>query len=80
MTLFAVLMLDLLWSSPAFAQGLPTFHQLNPVVVVLNNAGYGMVGTVEEVTGLKVPNGSVLRIDPTRPDRGAEMVLIPETD
>ena len=37
-------------------------------------------GFIRALTGLKVPNGLVLRIDPTRPDREAEMVLIPETD
>ena len=37
-------------------------------------------GFIRALTGLKVPNGSVLRVDPTRPDREAEMVLIPETD
>jgi len=31
------------------------------------------------LTGLKVPNGTVLPIDPTGPDSEAEMVLIPET-
>jgi broad specificity phosphatase PhoE len=37
-------------------------------------------GFIRALTGLKVPNGSVLRVDPTRPDREAEMVLIPEAD
>jgi broad specificity phosphatase PhoE len=37
-------------------------------------------GFIRALTGLRVPNGLVLRIDPTRPDREAEMVLIPETD
>ena len=37
-------------------------------------------GFIRALTGFKVPKGSVLRIDPTRPDRGAEMVLIPEAD
>jgi len=37
-------------------------------------------GFIRALTGLKVPNGAVLRIDPTRPDREAEMVLIPEPD
>jgi len=37
-------------------------------------------GFIRALTGLKAPIGSVLRIDPTRPDREAEMVLIPETD
>ena len=35
-------------------------------------------GFIRALTGLKAPNGSVLRIDPTRPDREAEIVLIPE--
>jgi broad specificity phosphatase PhoE len=37
-------------------------------------------GFIRALTGLKVPNGSVLRIDPTRPEREAEMVLVPEAD
>jgi broad specificity phosphatase PhoE len=36
-------------------------------------------GFIRALTGLKVPNGAVLRIDPTRPDREAEMVFIPNT-
>jgi broad specificity phosphatase PhoE len=36
-------------------------------------------GFVRAVTGLKVPNGSVLRIDPTRPDREAEQIFVPDT-
>ena len=28
-------------------------------------------GFIRALTGLKVPNGAVLRIDPTRPDREA---------
>jgi broad specificity phosphatase PhoE len=35
-------------------------------------------GFIRALTGLKVPNGAVLRIDPTRPDRVAEVVLMPE--
>jgi glucosyl-3-phosphoglycerate phosphatase len=35
-------------------------------------------GFIRALTGLKVPNGAVLQIDPTRPDCIAEMVLIPE--
>jgi len=37
-------------------------------------------GFIRALTGLKVPNGTVLRIDPTRPERKAEMVLFPEAD
>jgi hypothetical protein len=36
-------------------------------------------GFIRALTGLKVPNGTVLPIDPTRPDSEAEVVLIPET-
>jgi len=32
---------------------------------------------IRAVTGLKVPNGSVLRIDPPRPDREAEQIFSP---
>jgi hypothetical protein len=35
------------------------------------------LGFVRALTGLKVPNGAVLRIDPTRPDREPERLLIP---
>ena len=34
-------------------------------------------GFIRALTGLKVPNGAVLRIDPTRPDREPGPVLIP---
>jgi len=30
------------------------------------------------VAGLKVPNGAVLRIDPTRPDREPELLFVPD--
>jgi glucosyl-3-phosphoglycerate phosphatase len=33
-------------------------------------------GFIRALTGLKVPNGAVLRIDPTRPDHDAEMVFV----
>lgn len=34
-------------------------------------------GFILALTGLKVPNGAVLRIDPTRPEREAEILLTP---
>jgi glucosyl-3-phosphoglycerate phosphatase len=34
-------------------------------------------GFIRAVTGLKVPNGAALRIDPTRPDRRAEPLFLP---
>jgi broad specificity phosphatase PhoE len=34
-------------------------------------------GFIRAVTGLKVPNGAALRIDPTRPDRRAESLFLP---
>ena len=37
-------------------------------------------GFIRALTGLTVPNGAVLRIDPTRPDREAEMVFVPDLD
>jgi glucosyl-3-phosphoglycerate phosphatase len=37
-------------------------------------------GFIRALTGLTVPNGAVLRIDPTRPDRKAEMVFVPDLD
>lgn len=35
-------------------------------------------GFIRALTGLKVPNGAVLRIDPTRPDRAAEPLFLPD--
>jgi broad specificity phosphatase PhoE len=35
-------------------------------------------GIIRALTGLKVPNGAVLRIDPTRPDREPELLFVPE--
>jgi glucosyl-3-phosphoglycerate phosphatase len=35
-------------------------------------------GFIRAVTGLKVPNGAALRIDPTRLDRGAEPLYLPD--
>ena len=35
-------------------------------------------GFIRALTGLKVPNGAVLRIDPTRLDRPAEMLFVPD--
>jgi broad specificity phosphatase PhoE len=35
-------------------------------------------GFIRALTGLKVPNGAVLRIDPTRPDYEAELVFVPD--
>lgn len=34
-------------------------------------------GFIRALTGLRVPNGAVLRIDPDRPDRAAEPLLTP---
>jgi len=34
-------------------------------------------GFIRAVTGLKVPNGTALRIDPTRADRRVELVFLP---
>jgi broad specificity phosphatase PhoE len=36
-------------------------------------------GFIRAGTGLKVPNGAALRIDPTRPDRRAEPLFLPGT-
>jgi glucosyl-3-phosphoglycerate phosphatase len=36
-------------------------------------------GFIRAVTGLKVPNGAALRMDPTRPDRKAEPLFLPGT-
>jgi broad specificity phosphatase PhoE len=35
-------------------------------------------GFIRALTGLKVPNGAVLRIDPTRPDREPELLFVPD--
>jgi broad specificity phosphatase PhoE len=35
-------------------------------------------GFIRALTGLRVPNGSILRMDPTRPDRPAEPILLPD--
>jgi broad specificity phosphatase PhoE len=35
-------------------------------------------GFIRALTGLKVPNGAVLRIDPTRVDRAAEILFVPD--
>jgi glucosyl-3-phosphoglycerate phosphatase len=35
-------------------------------------------GFIGALTGLKVPNGAVLRIDPTRPDREPELLFVPD--
>lgn len=35
-------------------------------------------GFIRALTGLKVPNGAVLRIDPTRPERQSELVFAPD--
>jgi glucosyl-3-phosphoglycerate phosphatase len=35
-------------------------------------------GFIRALTGLKVPNGAVLRIDPTRPRRKPELLLKPD--
>jgi broad specificity phosphatase PhoE len=34
-------------------------------------------GFIRALTGLRVPNGAVLRVDPARPDREAEPLLMP---
>jgi len=36
-------------------------------------------GFIRALTGLKVPNGTILRIDPTRPDQPAEPLFMPGT-
>ena len=36
-------------------------------------------GFIKAVTGLSVPNGAALRIDPTQPDRAAELLYLPDT-
>src|SRR6516225_8850875 len=36
-------------------------------------------GFITAVIGLKVPNGAAMRIDPTRPDRRAEPLFLPDT-
>jgi glucosyl-3-phosphoglycerate phosphatase len=35
-------------------------------------------GFIRALTGLKVPNGAVLRIDPTRPRRKPELLFVPD--
>jgi broad specificity phosphatase PhoE len=35
-------------------------------------------GFIRALTGLKVPNGAVLRIDPTRPDREPDLLFLPD--
>jgi broad specificity phosphatase PhoE len=35
-------------------------------------------GFIRALTGLKVPNGAVLRIDPTRPEREPELLFVPD--
>jgi broad specificity phosphatase PhoE len=35
-------------------------------------------GFIRAMTGLKVPNGAVLRINPTRPDREPELLFVPD--
>jgi broad specificity phosphatase PhoE len=37
-------------------------------------------GFIRALTGLAVPNGAVLRIDPTRPSAAAEPLLMPQPD
>lgn len=37
-------------------------------------------GFIHALTGLEVPNGAVLRIDPTRLERAPEIVFIPDLD
>jgi hypothetical protein len=37
-------------------------------------------GFIRALTGLTVPNGVVLRVDPTRPDCAPEMVFVPDSD
>jgi broad specificity phosphatase PhoE len=37
-------------------------------------------GFIRALTGLKVPNGAVLRIDPTRPDREPELLFVPDAE
>jgi broad specificity phosphatase PhoE len=35
-------------------------------------------GVIRALTGLRVPNGSILRVDPTQPDQAAEPILLPD--
>jgi broad specificity phosphatase PhoE len=35
-------------------------------------------GFIRALTGLRVPNGAILRVDPTRPDLAAEPILLPD--
>ena len=37
-------------------------------------------GFIRALTGLSVPNGAVLRVDPTRPDRAAEPLFMPPAE
>lgn len=37
-------------------------------------------GFIRALTGLTVPNGAVLRVDPTRSDCAPEMVFVPDSD
>ena len=37
-------------------------------------------GFIRALTGLSVPNGAVLRIDPSRPDFAAELLFMPQTE
>jgi broad specificity phosphatase PhoE len=37
-------------------------------------------GFIRALTRLEVPNGAVLRIDPTRPDRSAKILFVPNLD
>lgn len=35
-------------------------------------------GFIRALTGLKVPNGAVLRVDPTRPDQEPDLLFVPD--
>jgi hypothetical protein len=40
---------------------------------------WSLIGAfIRAMTGLKVPNGAVLRINPTRSDREPELLFVPE--
>ena len=44
-----------------------------PLIGVVTHWGF-----IRALTGLRVPNGAVLRIDPTRSDREPELLFVPE--
>jgi hypothetical protein len=42
-----------------------------------NQSGHSL-GLYRSLTGLKVPNGAVLRVDPTRPDQEPDLLFVPD--